>query len=222
MYHGIESQGGHRSGNIYSLYFIILTLFGNYTLLNVFLAIAVDNLANAQELTAAENQCGENDEDNVDSTSAGANQNRRCTTASTTHFSTQKLSELEMELRNGRSAYDDDIFVQKPILPYSSMFLMSSSNPIRIFIHGVVTFPWFDTFIMVIIIMSSIALAAEDPVREKSERNHILTYFDYVFTGIFAVEMILKVSRQLNHTLFALHFSRFVIYRDKLLCKCHY
>ena len=41
---------------IYSLYFIILTLFGNYTLLNVFLAIAVDNLANAQELTAAENK----------------------------------------------------------------------------------------------------------------------------------------------------------------------
>ena len=54
MYQGIESQGGHRSGMIYSLYFIILTLFGNYTLLNVFLAIAVDNLANAQELTAAE------------------------------------------------------------------------------------------------------------------------------------------------------------------------
>ena len=45
---------------IYSLYFIILTLFGNYTLLNVFLAIAVDNLANAQELTAAENQNEEN------------------------------------------------------------------------------------------------------------------------------------------------------------------
>ena len=60
MYHGIESQGGHRSGMVYSLYFIILTLFGNYTLLNVFLAIAVDNLANAQELTAAENQKEEN------------------------------------------------------------------------------------------------------------------------------------------------------------------
>ena len=40
----------------------MLTLFGNYTLLNVFLAIAVDNLANAQELTAAEEQA-ENDVD---------------------------------------------------------------------------------------------------------------------------------------------------------------
>ena len=56
MYAGIVSQGGISEGMIYSLYFIILTLFGNYTLLNVFLAIAVDNLANAQELTAAENK----------------------------------------------------------------------------------------------------------------------------------------------------------------------
>ena len=56
MYAGIVSQGGISDGMIYSLYFIILTLFGNYTLLNVFLAIAVDNLANAQELTAAENK----------------------------------------------------------------------------------------------------------------------------------------------------------------------
>ena len=47
---------------------------------------------------------------------------------------------------------------------------------------------------MIIIILSSIALAAEDPVQEQSERNHILTYFDYVFTGIFAVEMFLKVK----------------------------
>ncbi|XP_042338148.1 voltage-dependent N-type calcium channel subunit alpha-1B-like, partial [Plectropomus leopardus] len=51
MYHGIESQGGVHGGMFSSIYFIVLTLFGNYTLLNVFLAIAVDNLANAQELT---------------------------------------------------------------------------------------------------------------------------------------------------------------------------
>uniref|UniRef100_A0A8C9TBW9 Calcium voltage-gated channel subunit alpha1 E n=1 Tax=Scleropages formosus TaxID=113540 RepID=A0A8C9TBW9_SCLFO len=51
MYNGIRSQGGVSKGMWSSIYFIVLTLFGNYTLLNVFLAIAVDNLANAQELT---------------------------------------------------------------------------------------------------------------------------------------------------------------------------
>ncbi|MGH0154006.1 UNVERIFIED_CONTAM: hypothetical protein FKN15_040627 [Acipenser sinensis] len=56
MYNGIRSQGGVKSGMWSSIYFIVLTLFGNYTLLNVFLAIAVDNLANAQELTKDEQE----------------------------------------------------------------------------------------------------------------------------------------------------------------------
>ncbi|MEJ1270186.1 hypothetical protein NN561_001007 [Cricetulus griseus] len=56
MYNGIRSQGGVSSGMWSAIYFIVLTLFGNYTLLNVFLAIAVDNLANAQELTKDEQE----------------------------------------------------------------------------------------------------------------------------------------------------------------------
>ena len=72
---------------------------------------------------------------------------------------------------------------------------------VRILVHGIVTVPCFETFIMIIIILSSIALAAEDPVQEHSQRNHILTYFDYVFTGIFAVEMLLKV-RTLSRAFF--------------------
>lgn len=59
MYYGIRATGGYDKAMIYSLYFIVLMLFGNYTLLNVFLAIAVDNLANAQELTAAEEEQAE-------------------------------------------------------------------------------------------------------------------------------------------------------------------
>uniref|UniRef100_A0A3B3R636 Calcium voltage-gated channel subunit alpha1 E n=1 Tax=Paramormyrops kingsleyae TaxID=1676925 RepID=A0A3B3R636_9TELE len=55
MYNGIRSQGGVKTGMWSSIYFIVLTLFGN-TLLNVFLAIAVDNLANAQELTKDEEE----------------------------------------------------------------------------------------------------------------------------------------------------------------------
>ena len=56
-YNGIRSQGGAYSwGACASIYFIVLVLFGNYTLLNVFLAIAVDNLANAQGLTAQQEE----------------------------------------------------------------------------------------------------------------------------------------------------------------------
>lgn len=36
-------------------------------------------------------------------------------------------------------------------------------------------------------------MAAEDPVDEESTRNEILNYFDYAFTGVFTIEMLLKI-----------------------------
>ncbi|XP_047514111.1 voltage-dependent calcium channel type A subunit alpha-1 isoform X5 [Pieris napi] len=162
MYHGIQSQGGIQKGMLYSLYFVILVLFGNYTLLNVFLAIAVDNLANAQELTAAEEEQVEEDK--------------------------EKQSQKE-EKKEDEEVPDGP----KPMLPYSSMFILSPTNPIRRGAHWIVNLRYFDFFIMLVICMSSVALAAEDPVVEDSDRNTVLNYFDYAFTGVFTVEMLLKI-----------------------------
>lgn len=102
-------------------------LFGNYTLLNVFLAIAVDNLANAQELTAAEEEQVEEDKE-------------------------KQLQELEKEMealqgdgvrvdggpppKKGKKKDDDKkdddeeevTDGPKPMLPYSSMFILSPTN----------------------------------------------------------------------------------------------
>jgi len=57
MYDGVLAYGGPKSpGLLISIYFIILFVWGNYILLNVFLAIAVDNLADAQSLDVAEKE----------------------------------------------------------------------------------------------------------------------------------------------------------------------
>lgn len=57
MYDGIEAYGGVKSfGILACIYFIILFICGNYILLNVFLAIAVDNLADADSLTNVEKE----------------------------------------------------------------------------------------------------------------------------------------------------------------------
>ncbi|XP_043196531.1 muscle calcium channel subunit alpha-1-like [Amphibalanus amphitrite] len=57
MYHGIQAYGGVGGfGALACVYFIILFICGNYILLNVFLAIAVDNLADAESLTAIEKE----------------------------------------------------------------------------------------------------------------------------------------------------------------------
>ena len=60
-------------------------------------------------------------------------------------------------------------------------------------LHWFVTRPFFDGFIMFVILLSSITLALEDPVQEDSEINQKLGIFDYLFTAIFGVECLLKM-----------------------------
>ncbi|XP_046683031.1 muscle calcium channel subunit alpha-1-like isoform X6 [Homalodisca vitripennis] len=60
MYDGIQAYHGVGGfGILACIYFIILFICGNYILLNVFLAIAVDNLADAESLTAIEKEADE-------------------------------------------------------------------------------------------------------------------------------------------------------------------
>nr|XP_032525011.1 muscle calcium channel subunit alpha-1 [Danaus plexippus plexippus] len=64
MYEGIKAYGGVGTfGILACIYFIILFICGNYILLNVFLAIAVDNLADAESLTNIEKEEGQATED---------------------------------------------------------------------------------------------------------------------------------------------------------------
>ncbi len=81
----------------------------------------------------------------------------------------------------------------RPILEHSCCFLLHHENPIRQAVHELVTYKYFDMFIMIVISMSSVALAAEDPIDENSQRNQILNYFDYGFTVVFSIEMTLKM-----------------------------
>ncbi|XP_026067321.1 calcium channel, voltage-dependent, N type, alpha 1B subunit, a isoform X13 [Carassius auratus] len=81
----------------------------------------------------------------------------------------------------------------RPILPFSSMFIFSPSNPVRRLCHYIVSLRYFEMCILVVIAMSSIALAAEDPVQANAPRNNVLKYLDYVFTGVFTFEMVIKM-----------------------------
>ncbi|KAM6219945.1 voltage-dependent R-type calcium channel subunit alpha-1E isoform 2-T2 [Rhynchocyon petersi] len=84
----------------------------------------------------------------------------------------------------------------KAMVPHSSMFIFSTTNPIRRACHYIVNLRYFEMCILLVIAASSIALAAEDPVLTNSERNRVLRYFDYVFTGVFTFEMVIKMIDQ--------------------------
>uniref|UniRef100_A0A8C1PX73 Calcium voltage-gated channel subunit alpha1 E n=1 Tax=Cyprinus carpio TaxID=7962 RepID=A0A8C1PX73_CYPCA len=341
MYNGIRSQGGVKSGMWSSIYFIVLTLFGNYTLLNVFLAIAVDNLANAQELTKDEEEeeeafnqkhalqkakevgpmssfmssererrrrltmsvweqrtsqlrrhrqmssreilfsspseehdgppgCLHNKKPGI----SPSNSKRRAIETTTTTTMPEATLEPPMsmdppvdeqalprrprhrephtdargkETQQGDGGVDSreqrprnegdekdskndgeispegrlpisnlyldftgnskDVEASKPekeeetpdapeAPPPVSMFIFKPSNPVRRACHYIVNLRYFEMSILLVIAASSISLAAEDPVNTNSDRNKVLRYFDYVFTGVFTFEMIIKMIEQ--------------------------
>ncbi|KAK6033021.1 putative ATP synthase F0, A subunit, partial [Ostertagia ostertagi] len=180
MYLAIEAQGGiYGGGMVYCIYFIVLVLFGNS------LAIAVDNLANAQELTAAEeadekaNEMDDSEEEEPDGDHCAIDMDGN------DQDDDEECEEEESPFGGPR-----------PMVPYTSMFFLSPSNPLRVLVHSIVCTKYFEMMVMGVICLSSISLAAEDPVDEDNPRNKVLQYMDYCFTGVFACEMLLKLIDQ--------------------------
>ncbi|XP_054875100.1 voltage-dependent N-type calcium channel subunit alpha-1B isoform X5 [Amphiprion ocellaris] len=99
-----------------------------------------------------------------------------------------QLSEEKKDLEEEEAANGP-----RQILPYSSMFVFGQTNPVRRLCHYVVNLRYFEMCILMVITMSSIALAAEDPVQANAPRNNVLKYLDYVFTGVFTFEMVIKM-----------------------------
>uniref|UniRef100_A0A8C2KDH3 Voltage-dependent L-type calcium channel subunit alpha n=1 Tax=Cyprinus carpio TaxID=7962 RepID=A0A8C2KDH3_CYPCA len=178
MYDGIMAYGGpSSSGMIVCIYFIILFICGNYILLNVFLAIAVDNLADAESL-------------NTDSKELHLHVFAHCRL----FF---KYDEDLPDVPAGPRPKISELVKKEKITPIpegSAFFIFSNTNPIRVACHKLINHHIFTNLILVFIMLSSASLAAEDPIRNFSARNIILGYFDYAFTAIFTVEIVLKMT----------------------------
>uniref|UniRef100_A0A663F9Z2 Voltage-dependent L-type calcium channel subunit alpha n=1 Tax=Aquila chrysaetos chrysaetos TaxID=223781 RepID=A0A663F9Z2_AQUCH len=229
MYDGIMAYGGpSSSGMIVCIYFIILFICGNYILLNVFLAIAVDNLADAESLNTAQKEEAEEKErkknarkeslENKKSEKPEGDQKKpKDSKVTITEYGEgededkdpyppcdvpvgedEEDEEDEPEVPAGpRPRRISELNMKEKITPIpegSAFFIFSSTNPIRVGCHRLINHHIFTNLILVFIMLSSVSLAAEDPIRSHSFRNNILGYFDYAFTAIFTVEILLKMT----------------------------
>ncbi|KAF7267149.1 hypothetical protein GWI33_019639 [Rhynchophorus ferrugineus] len=275
MYDGIEAYGGVKGfGALACIYYIILFICGNYILLNVFLAIAVDNLADAESLTAIEKEEEEKEQEGKKSKSPTPNpEEEEEEVDEEEHSLEEEMEDGQYSERSGHDeeeeaeshtkiaieegddgdqneeeeGVDDDIVVvpkesarprrlsevaivkkvrpipkgnngdddidegsrvgarprrmseikqnsQKlPIPPASSFFVFSPTNRFRVLCHWLCNHSYFSNIILVCILVSSALLALEDPIPDKDNKKaEILTIFDYIFTGIFSVELLLK------------------------------
>ncbi|VDO45409.1 unnamed protein product [Haemonchus placei] len=192
MYNGIESFGGVGTlGVIVSIYYIVLFICGNYILLNVFLAIAVDNLADADSLTNAEKEEEQQElegEEEYDEEGEGFGEG-----GEGMDMEEQEPGEDLVTPRPRRMSELPTVTPHKPIPKASSLFILSHTNPFRVFCNKIVNHTYFTNSVLVCILVSSAMLAAEDPLEANSRRNTILNYFDYFFTTVFTIEITLKV-----------------------------
>ncbi|XP_026864504.2 voltage-dependent L-type calcium channel subunit alpha-1C isoform X16 [Electrophorus electricus] len=242
MYDGIMAYGGPSfPGMLVCIYFIILFICGNYILLNVFLAIAVDNLADAESLTSAQKEEEEekerrklarmaSPEKQQDNEKPPVEEEKReekielksitsdGETPTTTKINIDDYTGDDNEEKNPYPVNDfpgeeDDEEPEMPVGPRPrplseiqlkekaipmpearAFFIFSHTNKFRVLCHKIVNHNIFTNLILFFILLSSVSLAAEDPVKSDSFRNQILGYADHVFTGLFTIEIILKMT----------------------------
>uniref|UniRef100_U3I4I0 Voltage-dependent L-type calcium channel subunit alpha n=1 Tax=Anas platyrhynchos platyrhynchos TaxID=8840 RepID=U3I4I0_ANAPP len=186
MYNGIMAYGGPSfPGMLVCIYFIILFVCGNYILLNVFLAIAVDNLAEAESLTSAQKAKAEERKGQLRITASED--------LPQGHIAPPTLGDPFLFPPCDPPAGDDE--EDEPEIPLSprprplaelqlkekavpmpeasSFFIFSPTNKFRMLCHRIVNATWFTNFILLFILLSSISLAAEDPIRAESFRNQV-------------------------------------------------
>uniref|UniRef100_A0A8C9X7N1 Voltage-dependent L-type calcium channel subunit alpha n=1 Tax=Sander lucioperca TaxID=283035 RepID=A0A8C9X7N1_SANLU len=232
MYNGIMAYGGPViPGILVSIYFIVLFVCGNYILLNVFLAIAVDNLAEAESLTSAQKEKAEEklrrkskmpdktDEDRERIAKKLAEQRSKMEGIPTT--AKLKIDEFESNVNEVKDPFPPDDFPgddeeEEPEIPISprprpmadlqlkeeavplpeasSFFIFGPQNKFRKLCYKIINASSFTNLILLFILLSSISLAAEDPIDPKSYRNKILAYADIVFTTVFTIEIVLKMT----------------------------
>ncbi|XP_011892293.1 PREDICTED: voltage-dependent L-type calcium channel subunit alpha-1S isoform X2 [Cercocebus atys] len=233
MYNGIMAYGGPSyPGMLVCIYFIILFVCGNYILLNVFLAIAVDNLAEAESLTSAQKAKAEErkrrkmskglpDKSEEEKSMMAKKLEQKPKGEGIPTTAKLKIDEFESNVNEVKDPYpsadfpgdDEEDEPEIPLSPRprplaelqlkekavpipeaSSFFIFSPTNKIRVLCHRIVNATWFTNFILLFILLSSAALAAEDPIRADSMRNQILKHFDIGFTSVFTVEIVLKMT----------------------------
>ena len=219
-YDGILAYGGPKPLSIImGIYFIILFIFGNYILLNVFLAIAVDSLAGGEDEEVEKDEGGGEEDvpgedefdarsqEKVDELSDAAKEDVSEVELSdrAEEFSDEDLSPREEDegFIEGRGSDEeksaeelvsgDDGEVKLPIPEGYVFFILSPTNKFRVLCYNFINNSIIGNFLLMCILISSASLAAEDPLDANSKRNRVLGYFDYFFTTVFTLEITFKI-----------------------------
>jgi len=190
---------GMRAINSWAaIYFIILVVLGNYIILNLFLAILLDNFGAGDDDDDEEE---EEEEEEVKKAEAAS------TAPSTTYNSFIKADGEGKAEKDGEKTEPPASPRLAPSLDlqYNSLFIFTPTNPLRVALARVVCHKYFEYGIIALICLSSLLLAIDGPklstdkpyYPELSKSNQALKdaidVIDTIFLFAFVVEAVVKV-----------------------------
>lgn len=204
------------AGNLAAVYFILLVVVGQLVFLNLFLAILMDNFATAKD--AVETQEAVNSEMKAQRRSilAGATAADLSNTLSDTVTmdvpadnevepvdpEAEALRKAEAEavssslssLKAAAKVLEKPKGLEPPKWPRDySLLLFAPENPVRKACATLVKSKPFDNFILFLIIISSLAMAVDNPLKNPAAvLSQILYYMNIFCTCVFLIEMITK------------------------------
>uniref|UniRef100_H2M4T6 Voltage-dependent L-type calcium channel subunit alpha n=1 Tax=Oryzias latipes TaxID=8090 RepID=H2M4T6_ORYLA len=204
MYDGILAHGGPTMpGILVSLYFIILFVCGNCILFERF---------GFSDFSSKRESRGEKTQESIEVSFQSKTHQK--------HFYL-KIDEFESNVNEIKDPFppadfpgDDeeedpaipesprprpmaDLQLKEEAVPMpeaSSFFIFGPQNKFRKLCHRIINATTFTNIILLFILLSSISLAAEDPIDPVSPRNQVLAYADIVFTSVFTAEIVLKMT----------------------------
>mmetsp|Transcript_11321 Transcript_11321/g.26831 ORF Transcript_11321/g.26831 Transcript_11321/m.26831 type:complete len:1216 (+) Transcript_11321:1-3648(+) len=212
MYDGMRSAGTFAVS-----YFVFLLIVGNYVLLNLFLAILLDNFSSSPDLDsskgsvdgsvriAADGECeqaqplapGADVEEGPASSRPGGEQ-----TDDPANIIKAVTTNRSLRARNSGGTGNSGM-PRVNELTERSLFVFAKDNPVRVFLNRIVSHRYFEYTIIALILFSSICLALDsaelaDRVRfggnsSAATLDKALTVLDKVFVALFVLEAVLKI-----------------------------
>lgn len=211
LYNGMKVSGATAV-----MYFLSLSVVGNYVILNLFLAILLEQFEQEDEREVIEKEVREAKlEKDLIEKEEKEKQSRREEFKLQRAKSLAKIKSGELlpgtqvmplgmaqKRKEGELLEEDAVKVKAPP-EGSSLFVLKQNNPFRMAVFRLTELKQFDMFILMLIGISSINLAIDEPYIEfcngignggECEPLYLyLKYSDWVLTGLFTIEMVLKM-----------------------------
>jgi len=216
MYDGIRATTWAAS-----LYFLLLVIVGNYIILNLFLAILLDNFGGADDEDEDEEEDGAEKIDDgpryeitlsywicrcfgrPDAAIAGPTSEPAAAAAGDAADTNPPPSINSFLKDAGEGEEGEEKSAAPPASPRApsvvlngnSLGFLSPTNPVRLFLAQIVCHKYFEYVIITLICLSSIVLAIDSPqLDQDGELKKALDLIDKIFVVAFCCELSLKVT----------------------------